>query len=641
MKRHAPYILLLILAFAMISHFSYAQQFQWVKGGGTSSSSSYLSNRPEGTYYMCTDQNNNLYTLSIVGNNAIHADTFYRAGGYGTDLNLLVSSYNCSGQMRWAKLIGSSAGFSYPLGLVVDSFGHLYTACSSPNGTLHIGNDTAISGSLNKVLNLVMFDTLGHFNWIYQVGNNTPANRAATYTAYASLTLDNANNVHLIPYIGVGAVLTPTVTSHFGNYDMKFNSSGTLLSAKRLQLDSTIAAIGGTIDRQNNTFYAYGYRSFSFPDSSYYCFIAAFDTSGNRKWVDTFSDPLSIGGEVITGIAPDGNGHLYVAGCGHYYVVYGLDTLGPPPGSPYGWNVSFILKTDTSGNLEWSNRCNGNSVNDLDGVTLMPGNKVASIGSFIGKLTCGTDSINNVTSGSDAFLYIVDTAGNSLTLKQLHGNGYQDYGRSIASDRLGNLYLGGTVEDSIPNTIIPAYHSVGGNTDFFILKYGLPCDCVSPPAASFTTTGTNPVSCVYTGTTLGLDSVVWYWGDGTSDTGLTTSHTYITSDTFHICQFTYSYCGTDSTCTDVIATGVGINDPANALTHITIYPTPTAYLLNISGITTTTRYRLFSLTGTTLQDGTLQTGNYSLNISNLPPGVYLLQFSNDNGARTTARVIKQ
>ena len=587
---------------------------------------------------MCTDANNNVYTLSVVGNNPIHADTFYRAGGYGTDLNLLVSSYNCSGEMRWAKLIGSSAGFSYPLGIVVDSFGHLYAACSSPNGTLYVGNDTSITGSLNKVLNLIMFDTIGNFNWIYQVGNNTPANRAATYAAIGALTIDNANYVHLIPYIGVGALLMPSVTSHFGNYDMKFNSSGTLLSAKRLQLDSTIVAIGATIDRQNNTLYAYGYRSFAFPDSSYYCFIAAFDTSGNRKWIDTFENPTNVGAEVITGIAPDGAGHLYICGSGNNYVVYGSDTIGPPAGSHYTGYVSFIMKTDTSGNMQWASRCNGNSVNDFDGITLMPGNRVAAIGSFDVKLTCGADSVYNTSPGADPFLFVVDTAGHPLALKQLHGNGYQDYGRSIATDRLGNLYLGGTVADTIPSTVIPAYHSVGGNTDFFVLKYGLPCNCTSTPIASFSTSGAN---FTYTGTTTGLDSVVWHFGDGTTGTGLSISHAYAVSDTFHVCEYTYSYCGIDSSCSDIVVIGVGVNSPNLSVSNIIVYPNPATEELNIAGVTAPTDYRLISITGSILRDGILQRGKNSISMKEYPSGVYVIELKGDDGAKTTMRVVKE
>ena len=620
-------ILALTLSYILPSH----AQFQWVKGGGTNQSSTYLTNRPEGTYYTCTDVNNNLYALSIVGNTAIHADTFYRSGAYGVDLNLLVSSYDCSGQMRWAKLIGSSAGFSYPLGLVVDSVGRLYVACSSPNGTLHIGNDTSITTSINKVLNLIRFDTLGHFNWIYQVGDNTPANRAATYTAYASLALDNANNVHLIPNVNFGAMLTPTVLSHMGNYDLKFNPSGTLLSAKRLLQDSSLAMTGATIDLRTNIIYGYGYRNPFFTDSSAYNFLAAFDTNGNRVWVDTLGNSYPSTNN-ITGIAADKNGHLYITANGSGYMLYKGDTIYPN----YGSYISFLMKTDTAGNRQWWKQCNGNGA--ICSPTILPGNKVATTGHFYVKEKCGADSITNSSAGADPFIYVVDTSGSLLILKGIHGDGYSDNGISMAGDRLGNLYIGGTVSDSIPDAVIPAYHSVGGNTDFFVLKYGLPCNCTSTPVASFTTSGSN---FTYTGTTVGLDSVVWHFGDGATGTGLSITHAYAISDTFYVCEYTYAYCGVDSTCSDIVVIGVGVNGPNSSSSTIAVYPNPATEELNISGVTSLIDYRLISITGSVVSNGVLKKGKNSINMKDYPAGVYVIELKGYDGAKTTMRVVKE
>ncbi|PQJ09762.1 hypothetical protein CJD36_017700 [Flavipsychrobacter stenotrophus] len=612
---------------------SHAQQFQWVKGGGTNQTSSYLNNNPEGVYYMCTDSNSNVYTLSIVGNTAIHADTFYRSGAYGVDLNLLVSSYDCSGQMRWAKLIGSSAGLSYPLGIVVDNFGHVYMSCASPNGTLHIGNDTSITGSLNKVLNLIMFDTLGHFNWIYQVGNNTPANRAATYTSTASLALDNTNNVHLIPYIGVGSLLTPTLISHFGNYDLKFNSSGVLLSAKRLQQDSSLVVTNATIDHRSNIIYGHGYRSYAFPDSSAYNFLAAFDTNGNRIWVDTLGNFYASTNN-ITGIAADNSGHLYVTANGFGYMLYKGDTIYPN----YGSYISFLMKTDTAGNRQWWKQCNGNGA--IGSPTILPGNKVATTGHFYVKEKCGTDSITNSSAGADPFIYMVDTSGSLLMLKGIHGDGYSDNGISMACDRQGNLYIGGMVADSIPDAVIPAYHSVGGNTDFFVLKYGLPCNCTSTPTASFTYSGSNPVTFTYSGTTTGLDSVAWHFGDGYTGTGLSISHGYTISDTFHVCEYTYSQCGVDSSCTDIVVIGVGINEPGYEFGNISIYPNPVTDELVINGLKNQTIYRVLSVTGEAILSGAFNKGDNSISLNKLSSGLYILEVTGSEGQKTNFRLIK-
>ncbi len=618
-------ITLFILTF--ISSTALAQQMQWVKGGGTNETSAYLSTNPEGTYYMCTDPNGNVYALSIVGQNEIFADTFYRNGAYGVDINILLSSYNSAGQMRFAKLIASSAGDSLPFGIVADSSGHIYMAGLLPNGTLHIGYDTMITGLTQQSLGIIKFDTSGHFDWIRQVGNNTPSTYYATHSNAASISLDRDNNIHLIPYIGFGAQLLPSIISHTGSYDLKYNSTGILLSAKRLQLDSTIVVIGANIDKSSNILYSYGYRSPAYIDSSAYNFIAAFDTSGNRLWIDTLDDPLYIGAEGINGIVPDGYGHLYISGLGDGYVTYRGDTIGPPAGSTYSQYVSFIMKTDIDGNMKWVNTCNGNSLNAFSGITMMSENKIAAVGFFEVKFRSDIDSLSNNTPGSDPLIYIVDTAGHTIGLTQIHGNGYNDYGMAITSDKFGNLYIGGEVEDTIPTTTITPYHSVGGNTDFFILKYGMPVGCSGLPVAAFTSSGTNPEHFSYSGTTTGIDSVVWYFGDGASTTGLTPIHTYTASGTFTVCAYVYAYCGVDSACTNLSVSGVGINSVVPAAPKLAVYPNPAHdnIIVNVADIPTPATIFVIDIYGRIVlsKEGVIKQD--SLDVSSFAPGAYIVK----------------
>ena len=1028
MKRHAPYILLLILAFAMISHSSYAQQYEWIKTGGTNQnlSTAYYN---EGSYYSTTDPNGNVYSVNIVGNTAIYADTFYRSSAYGAPNNVLLTSYDCLGNMRWAKLIGTYTGPTL-MGLTTDSIGHVYLCGIFPHGVLHIGYDTTIpSSTSNQVAGLIQFDTSGHLNWIRWVGPNIASNLYATTLALGTLVIDGQQNAHFIKMYRSGAQLTPTVTSVSGNYDLKYDASGVLLSATQMQLDTTWKVTGASIDKHTGKLYAIGYSS-GFISGVYNNFAAAFDVNRNRLWMDSIVDVSFTGVSDFEGIGYDNNGHLYLSGSGSGTLTYHGDTVFNAIGS----GTSFVLKTDTFGHPIWLRGLScSSSVNTLTSLALIPGGKLAVAGVMVGTLISdGTAITSYAGEGQNSFFMILDTSSHVQSIEQIHGGGFYDAATTISADRIGNVFIGGQFASNVWGGTLSPATSVGGNTDFFVAKFGVSCGCtgmpvvsftysgsptvtftytgttagidsvrwyfgdggtstaynpahaytaagtytvrvniysacggdshfadifipcvaapvttftssgisatrnftytgtpslpdsvtwnfgdgghgvgltaahtyalagtynvcattytpcgnttvcntinitcvgplsaayshtgyapvsftytgttsgldsvvwhygdgghgtgltsshayaavgahtacilvynhcgvdsfcstfslpcVAPPTASYTFTGTGAsrsftytgttvaldsvvwnfgdgghavgvttshtymsagvftacvtaysacgsniscsfvtigcvttptvtftttgspnvtfnytgstgaldsvvwnfgdgnsgtgvttshlyavmgaytvcvtaytqcgydsicnnviVSCpapiaafthtgspvvtfTYTGTTPAIDSIVWNFGDGNSDTGMSAAHTYTTTDTFHVCVIVYSPCGSDSICADVIATGVGINDPPNALTHITIYPTPTTDLLNISGITTTTRYRLLSLTGTTLQDGTLQTGNNSLNISKLPPGVYLLQFSNDNGARTTVRVIKQ
>jgi len=151
-----------------------AQQFKWVTGGGTSEDFSSSPSSEERTEFMCTDPNGNIYALNQVGNNPIYADTFYRSGGtYGADQNILLTSYNCNGVMRWAKLIASSGGECIPYGITADDLGHIYVAGYLTNETLYVGNDTTIPGAGFQDEGLIQYDTSGHFHWVRYVGDNT------------------------------------------------------------------------------------------------------------------------------------------------------------------------------------------------------------------------------------------------------------------------------------------------------------------------------------------------------------------------------------------------------------------------------------------------------------------------------------
>lgn len=939
----------------VLSYPVFAQDYQWVKGGGGSDAVAVgSSEKNEGSYFMCTDQNRNIYSINIVGNSAMTADTFHASSALGAPNNILITSYSCTGQMRWAKLIASSLSDVFPLGLTVDQSGHVYIAGIFPHGNLKIGYDTTITANY-QVAATMQFDTNGHFNWLRWVGPNTVANRTATIPGYGNIALDKQQKLHFVKMYKPGSQITPTVLTTYGTYDLIYDQTGTLISATKLQLDSTLAVTSIAIDTNTGKLYVNGGNNSGLVSAGTYPdFAAAFDISRNVIWQNNLYSPSPLSPTMnaadFNSIALDGLGHIYLCGEGFAAASFGGDTITNAPFS--GGYVSFVLKADTLGQTSWIKAFPSSlSVNFLTSVTVMPNSKIGAAGGWVGTIISGTDTMVSYSGeGINSYFTILDTGSNVLTLQQIHSGGNEDLAYSIACDKVGNLYIGGAGGPTIWGGSIPPYTAVGGNTDFFVMKYGVDCSCTAMPVASFTFTGSPIVTFTYTGTTVGIDSVRWYFGDGTTatvfspthgytaagtyhvrvkiysscggdtrfatfvipcvgapvsafsssgstaarnftysgamadsvvwhfgdgghssgltashiyattgtftacalaynlcgvdsvchpvtitcvtapianftdtgiyvkgyiytgtttaldsvtwnygdgghgvgssvthvyaspgsynvcvtaysqcgsntvchtiviscpgtpisaftytgtsvihttysgtttyidsvtwdfgdgsfgtgltathsyavpdtfhicatvytacgidssctdliipciitpsftdtgttvvgffysgstanldsvvwhfgdgatDTGFYANHTYLSSDTFRVCQYTYTSCGVDSTCTDVIATGVGINDPANALTHITIYPTPTTDLLSISGITSTTRYRLLSLTGTTLQDGTLLTGNNSLNISKLPPGVYLLQFSNDNGARTTARVIKQ
>ena len=558
MNQLAKTLSFFFIAFFLCFTSLYAQQFQWVKGGGTIYDfSSAPGSESEQVKFMCTDANGNVYAISQIGNDPIVADTFH-ASPYGADQNILLTSYNCAGQMRWAKLIASS-GECIPTGITTDGIGNIYVTgyFQHLTGFFHIGYDTVLSTPTYQAAGLIRLDTGGHFHWLRYVGDNTLSTDIGTGYVGGAVMLDSNNNVHFLNYMKHGVHITPSDVSVTGEYDLIYDSLGVLLSLKHFVLDSTLYILSGTIDKQSNRLYAYGYRNPAFPDSSLYTYIAAFDTARNLIWKDTLGDPTGYGSQAFGSVIADGSGHIYVSATSDGYMIYRNDTISPPPGAVGGY-ITFIMKADTAGNKEWVRQYTGNSNPAIGAITLVTGSKVAAVGGFYESLnTLGGPTVN-AGIGTDPFFTEVDTAGNLITLRRIHGDGYDDFGYAIAADKIGNLYRGGMVADSIPDTLISAYHTAGGNTDFFVLKYGVDCSCTSMPVAAYTDTGTYVIGFTYTGTTTGLDSVKWNFGDGTTSTSMNPIHEYTAIGTYNACVTVYTSCGSDLHCSEITVACVSV-----------------------------------------------------------------------------------
>ena len=118
--------------------------------------------------------------------------------------------------------------------------------------------------------------------------------------------------------------------------------------------------------------------------------------------------------------------------------------------------------------------------------------------------------------------------------------------------------------------------------------------------------------------------------------------------------------GTDSVRAIVVATGTGCYDsivtsapvsitgvaPATHVatghaTDMQVYPNPAQDVLYITHVATTVQYELQNIVGVTVLQGTFDQEHNTLQLTEIPAGIYLLQLTDAEGQRAVVRVVKE
>lgn len=143
-----------------------------------------------------------------------------------------------------------------------------------------------------------------------------------------------------------------------------------------------------------------------------------------------------------------------------------------------------------------------------------------------------------------------------------------------------------------------------------------------------------------------IDSAHWYWGDGSSTTGLYPSHTYSIAGRYNICVTAYSFCGdsvqscqNDTVYRTTSGSMVYVNvDSSNAHTTaikifntqnstIKIYPNPVSTTINVSGLMKNGSVQITDMLGQEVISTSLNNkeGTITIDVSNLQSGVYFIK----------------
>ncbi len=404
---------------------------------------------------MAVDGSGNVYVAGYT-TRTLPGQTF---GGGLTDAFL--RKYDATGNEVWTRQFGtSSTDLAY--GVVADGLGNVYVA-GYTTGTLP-GQTSA--GDPDAFVR--KYDATGNQLWTRQFGS--PGGDEALGVA-----VDGLGNVYVAGHTG-GTLPGQTSAGGLDAFVRKYDATGNQLWTSQFGRSGNDIARGVVADGLGNVYVAgvaYGTLPGQTSAGGGDSFVRKYDATGNILWTRQFGNST---GDVAYSVAADGLGNVYVAG----------HTQGTLPGqTSAGSSDAFVRKYDATGNELWARQFGSSSGDIAYGVA------VDGLGNvYVAGVTPGTMPGQTLAGGDDAFARKYDATGNELWTRQF-GSSSSDYAYGVAVDGLGNVYVAGFTDGTLPGQI-----SSGGSDAFVVKFFG-----VEPPTATTTRTPTATTTPTSTATT--------------------------------------------------------------------------------------------------------------------------------------------
>ncbi|MBI4929152.1 MAG: T9SS type A sorting domain-containing protein [Bacteroidetes bacterium] len=401
------------------SYISFAQNTrQW----GTY----YGGTRTDNGYSIAYDASGNIY---LAGYTSDSTSAIFTSGGfqnaYGGGANdAMLIKFDSSGNRLWATYYGGT-GDDQGYAVTTDASDNVYITgyTSGANGIATAGGFQNTSGGGNDAF-VAKFDASGNLLWgTYYGGNRSSYGQA--------LAVDNADNLYLGGY--TNDTLTGSISS--GGFQ---NLNG-----------------GGTYD----------------------AFLVKFDASGSRLWGTYYGgsgteapNPPVVGANI--GLAIDAADAVYMTGNttsnnaisssnGVYQPVYG------------GGTDAYLVKFDASGTRIWGTYFGGGSGDQGHSVAVYQNILFLSgrTASNSGIATAGAYQTTYGGGTYDSFLARFDTSG-AITWGTYYGGGTQEWGLSVTTDAMGNIYQAGRSSSNANVASSDGFQTTfGGNVDAYVVKF--------------------------------------------------------------------------------------------------------------------------------------------------------------------------
>eukprot|EP01036_Dinobryon_divergens_P030161 gene30161-39358_t len=456
----------------------------------------YGGSGDEQGYSVATDISGNVYLSGqTFSSSGIATSGAYQTAHGGGGGDAFIVKFDSLGVRQWATYFGGS-GMEYSYVLATDISGNvcLSGASASTSGIASSGaHQTTHAGGTNDAF-LAKFSTTGSLQWSTYYGSSSDEFGYST-------AADNSGNVFLAGYTsGTTGLATGGAhqTASGGGIDgflVKFNSAGVRQWATYYggsgydYCNSTAVDVFGNVYVTGPTESSSGMVS----GSGYQltrgggmdAYLAKFNSSGVRQWGTYYGGS---GTEQGYSVATDIHANVYLTG--QTNSTTGISSSGAFQPTFAGTSDVFLVKFSSSGSRRWGTYY-GSSGNEY-------GSSVATDTSgniFVIGLTNSTSGIASSTAhqptfgGStyDAFL-VRFSAISAITVKLLavtndtlavrawgtyYGGSGGENGRSVAVDRVRNIYITGRAQSTSAIATSGAHQSShgGGTYDAYLVKF--------------------------------------------------------------------------------------------------------------------------------------------------------------------------
>jgi hypothetical protein len=444
------------------------------------------------------DGQNNVY---ITGH-TMSTSNIATMGAYQNTLNgnydVYLSKFNSSGAQLWGTYFGGSS-YETSYALYVANNGEVYVGGNTAS-TVNIASpgahQTMYGGGIDDAT-LIKFNSSGQLLWATYYGANM---HDITY----AITADNNGDIVICGHtesnnlgnaIATAGAYKTTLSFGIDAFVAKFSSNGTRIWGSYFGDSGDEEAWGLATDALGNIVFTGWTTSISdiasagshqaFFGGGIDAFIAKLDPTGsNLLWATYYGGSADDQG---AGLAVSTNGRIYVGGnTGSSNAISSAGCYQLSPGSS---EDVFIACFNSSGVRQWGSYYGGNGSDYLNDLEIDAQSNILICGHTISTNAISTPSAYQPAIGLvntyDAYFAKFSENGAKIKLGSYFGSAGNDFGKGIALDNSGKLYLAGETNGS-GGLATPDAHmtTAGGGGDAFLAKFCLAPEPLLSPLAT-------------------------------------------------------------------------------------------------------------------------------------------------------------